>query len=386
MRCEKFMNEEIGIIVFDYFTEPYKAKLNLNKDLDEYLKEITKEELVDLYVRYSIVTKNDSKLYGSSLLRNKKKAEVAENAIPYIKDNILKVIKELPQEYISKMEYMSNRDGFLTFEPGAPSMFSLQTVLVLERLKLIFCKKERNRLLIHVPDTVKSLVRANARKIKSKYNVEVTKYTEGLVTAYGALFIEDAYNILKKDIKITLDDYVKQLDIVCMLSLAPISRENYDVITALDISDEDALQLLDNDDIKYVTYDKEMYMNLANDKYILGLKEYKVFNNYMINVYTCDLNAHENEDILHALVFEYIYMNQISESQAKSRAEEIIDEFFEADKQDKHIICDLIQKIAERMPNWKAYGNIIDNKKIGTNELCSCGSGKKHKQCCGKKQ
>jgi uncharacterized protein YecA (UPF0149 family) len=30
------------------------------------------------------------------------------------------------------------------------------------------------------------------------------------------------------------------------------------------------------------------------------------------------------------------------------------------------------------------YTHIRDEKKIGRNELCPCGSGKKYKKCCGK--
>lgn len=39
------------------------------------------------------------------------------------------------------------------------------------------------------------------------------------------------------------------------------------------------------------------------------------------------------------------------------------------------------------MPNWKKGGKIeneVKDKKIGRNDKCSCGSGKKYKNCCGK--
>lgn len=42
------------------------------------------------------------------------------------------------------------------------------------------------------------------------------------------------------------------------------------------------------------------------------------------------------------------------------------------------------EKIKEITTNWRNSKIVVNNVKIGRNELCTCGSGKKYKKCCGK--
>lgn len=64
-----------------------------------------------------------------------------------------------------------------------------------------------------------------------------------------------------------------------------------------------------------------------------------------------------------------------------------IDRYFNVDDEEKLIILKYIDKIKNKMLNWKKGGKIETEffiKKIGRNDLCICGSGKKYKNCCGK--
>ena len=42
------------------------------------------------------------------------------------------------------------------------------------------------------------------------------------------------------------------------------------------------------------------------------------------------------------------------------------------------------EKIKEITTNWRNSKIVVNQVKIGRNELCTCGSGKKYKKCCGK--
>lgn len=42
------------------------------------------------------------------------------------------------------------------------------------------------------------------------------------------------------------------------------------------------------------------------------------------------------------------------------------------------------EKIKEITSKWRSSKVIVNSVKIGRNELCTCGSGKKYKKCCGK--
>ena len=43
-----------------------------------------------------------------------------------------------------------------------------------------------------------------------------------------------------------------------------------------------------------------------------------------------------------------------------------------------------IEKIKSITSNWRSSKIVLNPVKIGRNELCTCGSGKKYKKCCGK--
>ncbi|BAK81884.1 SEC-C metal-binding domain-containing protein [Candidatus Arthromitus sp. SFB-rat-Yit] len=42
------------------------------------------------------------------------------------------------------------------------------------------------------------------------------------------------------------------------------------------------------------------------------------------------------------------------------------------------------EKIREITSKWRSSKVVVNSVKIGRNELCTCGSGKKYKKCCGK--
>ncbi len=43
-----------------------------------------------------------------------------------------------------------------------------------------------------------------------------------------------------------------------------------------------------------------------------------------------------------------------------------------------------LDKIKDITSNWRSSKIVVNTVKIGRNELCTCGSGKKYKKCCGK--
>ena len=59
------MEENLGEIIFDIMTNEYKDKVDKNKDIVDYLKDNTKNELLSLYLLYSdIIFKALSKSFS----------------------------------------------------------------------------------------------------------------------------------------------------------------------------------------------------------------------------------------------------------------------------------------------------------------------------------
>ena len=124
---------------------------------------------------------------------------------------------------------------------------------------------------------------------------------------------------------------------------------------------------------------------MGNDNYLFNLKEYNEFRNFLKKYYGFDINK---EDILRGeIVCDYIDNAQINENEAKEIIKESLDRYFEIDNLEKQIIIGYVDKIKKKMPIWKQGGkieNTVQFLKVGRNELCPCGSGKKYKNCHGK--
>ena len=59
MKKENLDNKDLGGLLFDYFTKSYKADINKNNDLVDYLQKVEKEELLYLYLVYGYAGNND---------------------------------------------------------------------------------------------------------------------------------------------------------------------------------------------------------------------------------------------------------------------------------------------------------------------------------------
>ena len=87
------------------------------------------------------------------------------------------------------------------------------------------------------------------------------------------------------------------------------------------------------------------------------------------------------------IIDDYIDKCQINEKEAKDDLINNLDRYFDVDMYEKNEIISYVDKIRERFPIWVKGGIMnsrIDFEKVGRNERCPCGSGKKYKHCCGK--
>ena len=83
-------------------------------------------------------------------------------------------------------------------------------------------------------------------------------------------------------------------------------------------------------------------------------------------------NITVEEEIEFEIDFEKLYFNMLD---AKA-------DYLYNLKEWKEILS--IEKIKSITSNWRSSKIVLNPVKIGRNELCTCGSGKKYKKCCGK--
>ena len=122
-----------------------------------------------------------------------------------------------------------------------------------------------------------------------------------------------------------------------------------------------------------IVYNREMYEDIGNDKYLMDLKEYKEFRNFLKEYYWFDIN--EDELLRGEIVDDYIDSAQFDEKEAINNVKEALDRYFDINEFQKIEIIKYIDKIRKRMPIWKQGGridNTIQFPKVGRNEPCPC--------------
>ena len=380
------MDEDLSDTLFYLLTEHYNDKIDKNKDLEEYLREENKKQLLAVYVIYLWIENMKDIVEQITKLKKMKKQENISKIIEFLDNNFDKIMEIINEKRFEETKLIAKNNDFFSIGKNLENEISLGTIILLNKLGFIYVKKEGDELLIHMPEYIKNKINKIDKCIYLPLYDKVIKYSIGMAKTYGAIEINDAYNIIKRDINITEKEYLDIIGLFSILELEPIyfSIENQ-AICDFDIHDDEAKELLSKNR-KYVIYDKEFYKNMENDNYLENLPQYKQFRNYLKKLYCFDIN----EDIFlkGEIVKDYISFCQIDEKNAVIFIKQAIDRYFEDyDNVEVNIIIGYVNKIRENMPNWKKGGKIeneVKDKKIGRNDKCSCGSGKKYKNCCGK--
>ena len=87
------MEENLGEIIFDIITYEYKDKVDKNKDIVDYLKDNTKNELLSLYLLYGYAGNNEYIVEEIVELQNKKKEEIIKRIINFLDNQIVSILQ-----------------------------------------------------------------------------------------------------------------------------------------------------------------------------------------------------------------------------------------------------------------------------------------------------
>lgn len=378
---------DLAQIVFDIMTENYKDKVDENKDLIDYLKENTKNKLLSLYLLYGYACNNEYIVEEIVKLQKKRKEEVIKRIMNFLDNQIVSVLQFFNNKRMNDIKNIAYSKEFSMFSKNKNNSFSFDTIKILKQLGFIYCKKEQDSIIIHMPKYIRDKINNIAGDLHLDYYDAIISYTKGIADTYGAIHIQDTFDIIRSDILINFERYVNIVKFISTLELEPIYYSfQYQCLCSFNLREEEAAKILTcKEDI--VIYNKKMYEDMGNDNYLFNLKEYKEFRNFLMEYYRFDIN--DEEMLRGEIVCDYIDNAQINEKEAKEVINESLDRYFEIDDMEKQIIIGYVDKIRKKMPIWKKGGkidNTIQFVKVGRNEPCPCGSGKKYKNCCGKNQ
>ena len=82
---------------------------------------------------------------------------------------------------MEQIQNIANDDGFSTFELGEINNFSIDIMMKLHLLGLIYAKKENEKTIIHMPNFVKNKIRNIEVNFYLDYYDDLLIYLEGMV-------------------------------------------------------------------------------------------------------------------------------------------------------------------------------------------------------------
>ena len=273
------MDEKLTDIIFDALTENYKDKIDKNKDLKEYLQEKTKNELLSIYLSYGFAGNVEDIVEQISTLQNKKKEESIKSIIEFLNKDFSKIFRFLNKNRFDETRYIAKEEGILEFKTGKKNKVSFGTIKILEQLGFIFCKKDKDKVVFHMPNFIRDKIRNSDKCLYLDLYQDIIEYSIGIADTYGVIHIIDAYDIIKRDIEISFEEYEAIVKFFSLLELEPILYSfKRQAICNYNLDDEEIDKfLLENNQDEYVVYNKEFYKSMENGKYISNLVEYRQF-------------------------------------------------------------------------------------------------------------
>ena len=205
------MKENLGDIIFDVLTSEFKDKIDKNKDFIDYLKEKNKNELLSMYLLYGYAGNNENIEEEIVKLQKKKKEEVIKKIMNFLDNQIVSILQFFNNKRMNYIKNIANSHEFSEFNKNKNknknNSLSLEIILVLKKLNFIYCKKEKEGIIIHMPKYIKEKINNIVGNLYIEYYDAIITYSKGIADTYGAIHIKDAFDILKNDIFISFEKY-----------------------------------------------------------------------------------------------------------------------------------------------------------------------------------
>ena len=241
-----------------------------------------------------------------------------------------------------------------------------------------------------MPEIVQELIRENnnieyRRVIKA--NSEIINIIRGMNKVYGILRLNDAKEIIQRYSNIENCE-VEELIREAGYYYNEYREEGIFIINN-EIDDyEELLKDIDKEtDLSYAMIQKEELLNMIEEDWIYNSKAGKTFHKEFTNMFSVD------KDMLIAMMEDLIF--DVQENELKDSVDQMVELINIENEEARFVACSMMNKFVKKIRLWRYKGattndiksNLVslkENKPIGRNEPCSCGSGKKYKKCCGK--
>ena len=354
------------------------------------------EELLNGYTKMQI--KQIAENLNIKIPSNSNKNTYIQNLSSMYQDFIKNEIYKMDQDKYNILEKCINNKGILNNVEE-----NLEKYIFFKDKGILFPTINNGENVFIMPTVVQNIINdINVFEVRNilKTNTEIINLFRGMIKVYGVLSYDDTIMLLKKYID-NIDEakviqilkendeyYFEEYD---ALEKANIFNEDKEIkmFVNFDIDDYEDILLEINNNMEYSYISKEELISMAYSDYWAKSKLGKTFIKGIREIFP--IPKDDIIDVMNMLVLDVQTIN----------IDEIINDIIEEigvklDKDIRFYIEQVVGNLLKNVPMWKFKGATISqievgkkeenlsNKKIGRNETCPCGSGKKYKNCCGK--
>lgn len=387
-------DKNVGELIREYTFSLFTDEINKEYDYKKYLESLNKDKLMPIFANMSMITEDEEAIDFCLNKSQKSKTDMIE----YISDNQKWIIESIignmnseTFESIYNLVHVLDKDGYYKFNYKTITPFNIEVLMILSNIKLAFIRTTNDITEIHIPkDILKVIKKAikNEEVISKMYQTDqLLKRIQGLISIYGVFKLNDIS---------ILDSYFKEysyyeIDSICwrLKTLDPLyeitSYEDELVLYSSEIDDEEEAIKILNNPLKYKKYDDETLEKIYNQEFIETVAPYREIKKLFKKL---KMSNEEINYIKEFLFDDYVIISQLDSNKAKNCFLSNL-KGFSNDEELNHLLLNYAVKIANKFPRWELKGDIdkgqtVRVEKIGRNDKCPCGSGKKYKQCCGK--
>lgn len=340
-----------------------------------FLEKMTKDELVKIAKKYSVK--------GLTTL---KKADVVERMMEVILNNTRVVLELMEENTLRYLEDLIKENGLKKYECN-----EMIYINYLRNRGLAFSGTKDDEAFVIVPKELREIISSNIDKDlkeKSILNEEIIKATAGMVYYFGVCKIDFIKSNINKLFAVDFDDtYISSL-------IASGEEVGYDyvidgdMLCHIDVEDvEKIITLQEEAKNDYYKFDKKSLIKAGKIDFVEENKQVTKLEKVLGELFVIDKNILKEE----MDSFIVAIKNEVERSEA-------IDIFLQAyeieSEQEREIFTYELDVLAKSIRKWSLKGytedeiakeasRVVNVVKIGRNDPCICGSGKKYKKCCG---
>lgn len=381
-------NDDGSVQVTEYkYIEQFKIRKN--KSYDKYIREKKYHNLELMTKIYKI----KYKISHMSIFEDQLENDIIENKEEILLCNYI-VLEEEDYGFLNKI---IKNQGYLEMDSYEENENSINK---LQEMGFIFTNSsDQNKIKIHMPKDIINLVNNYMIDYKYKDVLKLRILLKGIANAYGVIddfyvgliissVKNDYFNIYEEFKRVILyydDSEASYID-------TNIFEQEKQMLEAMSLNKERIKEII-NIEGEYKKFTFDEYISLGNNTYMRKLSEYKKLTNYL-NKYFGKICVGELSEI-EEMIYRYFLIQQIDQETAMRYLQEFIKNKYIIDYNGNYIYAELINlysNVAKGMPQWhkkgEKYTEVKEQEekeiKIGRNELCFCGSGKKYKKCHGR--